>query len=166
MFELLDQLDTEYTPINNLGHWIKKDEPQILALTAFLQKLQTDFSNLNHRYQALIANKDTTNPTSPTPPIPPKINKPPAHKEGDPEIVEFEGRTWKWCGKCFGGCWNRTHITEEHQPGKGRSKNRRPPPTSETITNETPTTPQANIATPTYSDANIATTSDYDMDFM
>ncbi len=118
MLDLLDKLDTEYNRINNLGRWVRKEDPQILTLTASLQTLQGQFSSLQGRYQALIASKDTSSSTPmPTPTPPPKINKPPPKKEGEPEIIEFENRTWKWCDKCFGGCWNRTHITEEHQPG-------------------------------------------------
>jgi hypothetical protein len=52
-------------------------------------------------------------------------------KPSDPEITEFEGYTWKWCNKCFGGFWNRTHVTEEHQPEKGKSKNKKTPPPSQ-----------------------------------
>ncbi len=56
-----------------------------------------------------------------------KLNKQSPRKDGEAEIVEFESHTWKLCDKYFGGCWNRTHIMEEPQPGKGHSKNRNPP---------------------------------------
>jgi hypothetical protein len=119
-------------------------------------------------YQALIASKDTSSPT-PTPTPPPKINKPPPKKEGEPEVIEFENRTWKWCDKCFGGYWNRTHVTEEHQPGKGRSKNRRPPP-STSPTNNTTESQQQQSSSPAppqpTNEANVATTSKYNMDFI
>jgi hypothetical protein len=168
MLDLLDKLDTEYNRINNLGRWVRKEDPQILALTASLQTLQGQFSSLQGRYQALITSKDTPSPT-PTPTPPPKINKPPPKKEGEPEIIEFENRTWKWCDKCFGGYWNRTHVTEEHQPGKGGSKNRRPPP-STSPTNNTTESQQQQPSSPTPSqptnEANVATTSEYNMDFV
>jgi len=114
----------EYNCINNLGHWTKKDDPQILALTASLHTLQIQFSSLQCHYQALLAAKDKPLPNTPPPPTSGKLNKPPARKEGEPEVIEFESRTWKRCDKFFGGTWNRSHITEEHQPGKGHSKNR------------------------------------------
>ncbi len=40
MLDLLDQFDTEYNRINNLGHWTKKEDSQILALSSSLQNLQ------------------------------------------------------------------------------------------------------------------------------
>jgi hypothetical protein len=175
MLDLLDKLDTEYNRINNLGRWTKKEDSQLLALTASLQDLQNKFSSLQGRYsslQALVATKDssTTTPTpTPTPLLPPKLNKPPAHKEGEPEIVEFENRTWKWCDKCFGGSWNRTHVTNEHQPGKGRSKNRRPPASNSTDNNTTSSpspSPPTNTPSNNSVAANVANTSNYTMDFV
>ena len=50
MLDLLDQLDLEYNRINNLGRWIKKEDTQILALTASFQDLQAKFTNLQSRY--------------------------------------------------------------------------------------------------------------------
>jgi len=131
MLDLLDKLDNEFNCINNLGCWIRQEDPQILALTASLQNLQNRFSMLQGQYQAFAAVKDKPAPTTPPPPSSTKLNKPPQKKADDPEVIEFEGRTWKWCKKCFGGSWNRTHVTDEHQPGKGRSKNRRQPPPSD-----------------------------------
>jgi hypothetical protein len=130
--------------------------------------LQGQFSSLQGRYQALIASKDTPSPT-PTPTPPPKISKPPPKKEGEPEIIEFENRTWKWCDKCFGGCWNRTHITEEHQPGKGRSKNRCQPSSTAPTNNINESQPNQPLTPPTPQptiEANVATTSEYNMDFV
>jgi len=46
MLELLDQLDIEYTRINNLGQWVKKDDSRILALMATISTLQTQLSTL------------------------------------------------------------------------------------------------------------------------
>jgi hypothetical protein len=105
--------------------------------------------------------------TTPTPTTSGKLNKPPARKEGEPEIIEFENRTWKWCDKCFGGTWNRTHVTADHQPGLGRNKNRRKPDT----TPETPKTTLANttlspLPTPSTIEAHMAATSDYNLDFI
>jgi hypothetical protein len=72
MLDLLDQLDLEYNRINNLGQWIKKEDTQILALTASFQDLQTKFANLQGRYsslQALVASKDTSASDVKPPPI-------------------------------------------------------------------------------------------------
>ncbi len=118
--------------------------------------------------QALVATKDKdASDTKPSPNYT-KLNKPPPKKADDPEVLEFEGRTWKWCDKCFRGCWNRTHVTNKHQPGKGRNKNRRPPPTTDDTPNTTTPSPspQANIAATTSSDANVANSSNYTMDFV
>jgi hypothetical protein len=40
MLDLLEQFDTEYNPINNLGHWAHKKDPQLIALPVSLQNLQ------------------------------------------------------------------------------------------------------------------------------
>jgi len=160
MLELLDKLDNEYNRINNLGRWTKKQDPQILALTASLESLHSKFSSLQGKYQALVAAKLPPTPSNPTPNQ--KLTKPPAYKAGDPEVTEFEGRTWKYCAKCFGGTWNRTHVTSEQQPGKGRSKNRKTPPTAE-IETPTPTSPPP---TPISPEGNAATTTDLTMDFL
>lgn len=163
MVDLRDQLDTEYNRINNLGLWVKKDNNQILALTASLHHMKSQLSSLRTRYAAFMASKD------PPMPNPTKLNKPPPNKPGGPEIIDFKNRTWKWCGKCFGGSWNRTHITEEHQPGKGRNKNKKTPvPTDDKdIIPQPPPTPtdEANKAT-TPPEAHLAETGTYDMDFL
>jgi hypothetical protein len=39
LIDLLDQLDTAYTRINNLGRWSKQDDPQVLALMANFSSL-------------------------------------------------------------------------------------------------------------------------------
>jgi hypothetical protein len=168
MLDLLDKLDTEYNRINNLSSWVRKEDPHILALTALLNTLQSQFSSLQDRYQALIASKEALPPT-PIPTPPPKINKPPPKKEGEPEVIEFENRTWKWCDKCFGSCWNRTHVTKEHQPGKVRSKNRRPPPSNNNNNNSNPSSPPPPPSSPdntSTNEANITATYDYNMDFV
>ncbi len=116
--------------------------------------------------QALVAK--TPSPTGPPTPAPTitKLQKPPPRKPTDPEIIEFQGLTWKWCDKCFNGTWNRTHITNEHVAGIGKRNRRRPPPSNETNNNINTPTPQANIAqvpppddaSPTVQ-ANVATSS-------
>jgi hypothetical protein len=54
MLQLLDS-DLEYNRINHLGCWIKCEDPQVLALTANLQTLQSQFSTLQTQYSALMA---------------------------------------------------------------------------------------------------------------
>jgi hypothetical protein len=167
MLDLLDQFDTEYTRINNLGRWGSKENLQILALTASLQTLQSQFSSLQNCYIALTASKDT-HITPALTPTSTKLNKPPPHKDNEPEVQEFEGRTWKWCDKCFGGVWNRTHITSEHQKGKGRSKHHQTPPDATPPPSSIVPSPQANLAempSPT-SQANIANNASFELDFM
>lgn len=138
-----------------------------MALTASLQAVQSKLSSLQGRYDALIASKDNTHTPTPPPHLS-KLNKPSPRKDGEPEIQEFEGRTWKWCDKCFGGVWNRTHVTSEHQKGKGRNKTRQTP--SDTTPSPPPIipTPQANLAetTTTAPQANIAHSNNYVLDFM
>jgi hypothetical protein len=34
MLEKIDKFDGEYNRINNLGRWVKHEDPQVLALTA------------------------------------------------------------------------------------------------------------------------------------
>jgi hypothetical protein len=158
MLELLDHFDVEYTRLDNLGRWTKKEDSTMLALLSSFQSLQSKFAALQSEYVALQAqsqnsSKDNNN-NSNINRI--KLNKPPPRKENEPEIVDFEGYQWKWCEKCFGGSWNRTHITSEYQPGKGRSKTRQrqPPEASSALLAITPAPtptegqPQANIATP------------------
>jgi hypothetical protein len=103
LLDLLDQLDTEYTRINNLGRWSKQEDPQVLALLANFNTFQTNYSSLQKEcssLRAIIANKDKLQP-SPSGPS----NKPTKWKPGDPEIVELNGTTWKWCAKCLNGAW-------------------------------------------------------------
>lgn len=167
MLDLSDQLDTEYNRINNLGHWVRKENNQILALTASLQNMQSKLSSLQTQYDALITSKDTPLPPTPNPI---KLNKPPPHKQGKPEVIEFKNRTWKWCDKCFGGSWKQTHITEEHQLGNGHSKNKKTPGQSEDKENKpTPPPSKANNASnkPTPPpEAHIADAGTYDMVFI
>jgi hypothetical protein len=135
--------------------------------------LQTNYSSLQKEcssLQALIATKDKPQP-SPSG----LSNKPTKWKPGEPEIVELNGTTWKWCAKCFNGAWTRTHITAEHVRGRGRQQHRQPPPDSNNNDNNNTSTPtpQANLSTtptdPTYSQilqANISASTSYDVDFM
>ncbi len=151
MLELLDQFDVEYTRLANLGHWVKKEDNTMLALLSSLQSLQSKFTALHSDYIALQAQNQNNTKNNRQ-----KLNKPPPKKENDPEVIEFEGFQWKWCNKCFNGSWNRTHVTAEHQPGKGRSRNhqRQPPENSSALlasssSNTTDSTAShlANIAT-------------------
>jgi hypothetical protein len=45
LLELLDKLDAEYNRINNLGRWIKKEDPHVLALTATISNLQSTINS-------------------------------------------------------------------------------------------------------------------------
>jgi hypothetical protein len=124
---------------------------------ASLELLYSKFSSLKGKYQALIAAK--TSPTTPYVPTPTqKLNKPQPHKEGELKVIEFEGQTWKYFAKCFGGSWNRTHVTKEHQPGKGRSKNRKTTPGN----NNNPPSPNTNVT----NEANAASNTNLNMNFL
>jgi hypothetical protein len=92
LLDLLDDLDAEYSKINNLGRWKTPKDSQLLALMANFSHLQKECTSL----KALLAAKDIKPP-------PTGIKKPPKWKEGDPEVIDFEGTTWKWCAKCFSG---------------------------------------------------------------
>ena len=176
LLDILDQFDVEYTRLQNLGRWVKKENTQMLALLSSFQALQSQFASLQSNYTALQAqtqnlakNSNNNNNNNHQ-----KLNKPPPKKPTDPETIEFEGYLWKWCEKCFNGSWNRTHVTAEHQPGKGKSKNRqRKSPENQSAmiaTNETPpsnATPQANIAlSPSTSEAPSNIPSSVFLDFM
>jgi hypothetical protein len=149
MLELLELLDTEYNRINNLGHWIKKEDSQVLALNVTISNLQSQLSSLMSRYNSLHAL--VTQSSIPPPPTPgkEKLQKPPAKKPDDPEITTYNGFVWKWCDKCFNGCWNRTHVTSEHVAGIGKRNRRSQPPsnTGDKNTNDKTPLPQANLAT-------------------
>jgi hypothetical protein len=183
MLQLLDKLDLEYTRIHNSGRWAPREDPQVLALTAALSTLQSKITTLQSQYVAL--QSQITKAPTPTPPPKEKIQKPPPRQANDPEITEFQGLVWKWCDKCHGGCWNRTHITSEHVPGKGKhnhqyqtpdnnKNNNTNNPSNNNNNNTTP--PQANIAQipspssnadpPSTPEANIATNNSYSLDFM
>jgi hypothetical protein len=94
MLELLDKLDGEYNRINNLGRWIKREDPQVLALTATISNLQSQLSTLKGQYgslQALVARSTLPSPPAPTPtPIIGKLQKPPPKQNSEPEIQEFQ----------------------------------------------------------------------------
>jgi hypothetical protein len=130
----------------------------MLALMSSFETLQDKFSSLQSKYSALQAHITKKSSDTPSPPKQ-KLNKPPSKKPDDPEVTEFEGYTWKWCDKCIWGSWNCTHITEEHQPGKGKRKNRRTPPPQDLPSPLSPT-PTANLAeAPSSSEANTASSS-------
>lgn len=163
--ELLDKFNQEYNRLQNLGCWIEKEDSKMLALVSSFETLQDQFSSLQSKYSALQA--QLTKKTSDTPPTPKsKLNKPPAKKPDDPEVTEFEGYTWKLCNKCFGGSWNHPHITEEHRPGKGKSKNCHTTPPQDS-SSPPPPTPTANLAAaPPSSEANIASSLSATMDIL
>jgi hypothetical protein len=96
MLQLLDKLDLQYNQINNLGHWVKCKDPQVLTLTASSSiTLQSQFSTVQNQYSALMA-KISQPPTE-------HLQKIPSHKPGKSEIKEFQGHTWEWFDECFGG---------------------------------------------------------------
>jgi hypothetical protein len=171
MLDLLDKLDYEYNRLSNLGRWIKKDDNRILALITSLNDMKTKYNTLQGNYsslQALVASTSPNTPIQPQAQLQGKIPKPSPRKEGEPEVQEYEGRIWKWCNKCIGGTWNRTRVTSEHQPGKGKLKHHRQPLPTET-SSTTPTVPstQANIAeTAVTPQANVANSSNFEMDFL
>jgi len=138
MLQLLDKLDCEYKRIQILGRWERKKDPEILALTATISSLKTELSSFKHNYAQLAK---TTSDIKPPPTNNPnlRLETPPQHQPGTPEIVKFKGFTWKWCDKCFNGSWNRTHVTAEHQVGIGKRNRRRTTP-------QNATNPQANLA--------------------
>ncbi len=177
LLDILDQFDVEYTRLQNLGRWVKKENTQMLALLSSFQTLQSQFASLQSDYTALQAqtqNLARNNNNNNNNPNRQKLNKPPPKKPTDPETIEFEGYLWKWCEKCFYGSWNRTHITAEYQPGKGRSKNhqRQPPENSPAMiaTNAISppnASPQANIAlSPSAPEVPSNTPSSAFLDFM
>jgi hypothetical protein len=137
MLELLEQLDTEYNRINNLGRWTKKEDSQVLALNVTISALQSQLSSLTSRYNNLHALVAQSSAPPPLIPGREKLQKPRAKKPDDPEITTYNGFVWKWCDKCFNGCWNRTHITSEHVAGVGkRNRRRQPPPNSDNKNND------------------------------
>lgn len=50
-----EQLDAECYRKTNLGHWVKKDDSQVLALTATISTLQSQLSSLMSQYNNLHA---------------------------------------------------------------------------------------------------------------
>jgi hypothetical protein len=157
MLELLQQLDSEYNRIINLGRWLKKDDSQVLALTTTISTLQLQLSSLTTRYNSLHALVAQSSVLPPPIPGKEKLQKPPAKKPEDPEITTFNGLVWKCCDKCFNGCWNRTHVTSKHVAGVGkRNRRRQPPPNANNNYNNDKNTPQAQLAAippPTPSDS-------------
>jgi hypothetical protein len=92
MLELLDKIDGEYNRINNLGHWIKHEDPQVLALTATISTLQSQLSTLKGQYgslQALVAKTMLPGPTPTMTPTGTKLQKPPPKLPDAPGIIEF-----------------------------------------------------------------------------
>jgi hypothetical protein len=139
MLQLLDKLDSEYKRIHILRRWERKQDPEILALTATISSLKSELSTFKSNYALLVKANTSNNPTqgSMIPNL--RLEKPPPRQSGTPEIIDFKGLTWKWCDKCFNGSCNRTHITAEHQVGIGKRNRRRQTP-------QTDSNPQANLA--------------------
>jgi hypothetical protein len=152
MLQLLDKFDIEYKRLETLGRWEKKKDPEILALTATISNLQAQLSTVKTQY-AMIAKLRQPSNTTPTGTPSTKLQKPPPRQAGTPEIIEFQGFTWKWCDKCFNGSWNRTHVTSEHVAGIGK-KNRghQPAPGQQNvlanIASITPSNDSSNIVSP------------------
>jgi hypothetical protein len=156
MLDLLDRLDSEYARINALGRWEKGKNAEILALTAQISTLQKKISSMNKPSSTDIK-KSEGGGTKIDPKKPDESkrqsNKPPnPPKPGGKEIIEFKGKTWKFCAKCFsskGGTWNQTHVTADHKPKADPKK----------------TSPEASA---TVANANLATTeqTQYNLDFV
>jgi hypothetical protein len=190
MLELLDQLDTEYNRIFNLGRWTKKQDNHVLAFTATISTLQIQLSSLRNQYsslQAFIAQKTT--PTNPPTAGTGILQKPLPLKPEDSEITEFQGFVWKWFNKCFNGSWNHTHVTSELVAGVGKcnrhhqdisdanSNNNNgantPSPSaniattpSSALVQPTPSLPANSTPSPSITQANIAVTSSSALDFL
>jgi len=98
LLDLLDELDTEYTRIKNLGRWEKQEDPYVLALQSSFSALQANYSTLQKDYLSLKSQLTKKTPTN-------NVQKPAKWKQGEPEVVELNGVIWKWCAKCFNGAW-------------------------------------------------------------
>jgi hypothetical protein len=172
MLELLDKLDGEYNRINNLGRWTKHENPQILALTATISTLQSQLNSLkgqNSTLQSFIAKTKT--PPIPNPSDSTKLQKPPPKKEGESEIIEYKGYTWKWCGKCFDGSWNRTHVTSEYVIGAGKRNHHHqydsdskkiPMPAANLVETQSGITPTTDASDDAANQANLSSSSTLD----
>jgi hypothetical protein len=109
MFQLLDNLDLEYTRLKSLNRWDKQPakNSEIIALTAELSFLKAYIAKLQK-----VPSQDSGTIRKPT--------QPP--KEGEEETTTINGITWHYCQKCFSGkgSWNKMHTTAEHVKGAGR----------------------------------------------
>jgi hypothetical protein len=156
MLELLDRLDVEYNRIFSLGRWESGKNAEILALTAQIASLTKTMALL-----APTENKNANNNNANTDtPKKQRVEKPPnAPKPGASEVLEYRGRTWKYCATCFKGSWNLTHTTAEHKPKA--SLGRTPPTSPANVPNVSPSTPSTPVA-------NVASTGDaqYEVDFL
>ncbi len=91
MLGLLDKLDNKYNRINNLGHWTKRENPQILALITAIVNLQAQLSSVKHLYSSLQALLAKTTPTLPTTPHhQTKLEKLPPKPANEPEVITFK----------------------------------------------------------------------------
>lgn len=152
---LLDILD-DLNRINNLGRWKTPKDSQLLALMANFANLQKECTSL----KALLAAKELKPPPS-------GIKKPPKWKEGEPEVVDFDGTTWKWCAKSFSGSWNKTHTTSKHVRGRGKQQQHQTPQSEGgkallASADTPPPTPTADASAM----ANVGIPTTFEMDFM
>ena len=113
VIQLLAKADSEYKRLKMLGQWTTKNK------TSELLGLQAKFDVFQEQFQALVAeNKQMKE----------KLQASKTKPEGPPKSEENEtrtiaGQTWYYCKHCFiGRRWNRTHKTEEHRKGLGKSK--------------------------------------------
>ena len=105
-------------------------------------KSSVSIISITKQFGALQALVTKNTPTTPDKSL--NLQKPSPRKDGDPEIIDYRGYTWKWCDKCFNGTWSCAHVTVDHVPGVGKkNKNRKPTPNADTNTIPKPT---ANIA--------------------
>jgi hypothetical protein len=93
-------VDLEYTHLLHLKQW-KTNDPNSTIVS-----LRAELSDL--KLAVLAAKKDPI-------PLPGQPKQKPTWvpKEGQPLIVNQNGKTWKYCGKCHR--WNQTNTTPEHK---------------------------------------------------
>jgi hypothetical protein len=116
MLQLLARAGSEYKRLHQLGQWTTKHKAsELMGLQAKFDLLQTQFAALLSEHTKL---KQASKP--------PPSNRP----NGEPKPEEKEeriinGEKWYYCSKCFiARRWNKTHKTDEHQRGVGKSKNK------------------------------------------
>jgi hypothetical protein len=113
VIQLLAKADSEYKRLKMLGQWTTKNKASELL------GLQAKFDTFQEQYQALVAEnkqmKEKLQASKTKPDGPPKPE--------ENETRTIAGQTWYYCKNCFiSRRWNRTHKTEEHRKGMGKSK--------------------------------------------